>query len=193
MFHAGTPNKASEHILNDLSKLDGTIRILICTVAFGMGMNWRGVSRTLHFGPSKSIESYIQGCGRAGRDNSESICFLLSNRFLQSNCAGDIREDIKLSKCHREMISNNFSEISDAKGVKQSCKCCDICAEKRQNGCKEDPCTASYFPFIQENSERHENVIKTREVTNEQIRLLSKDLHELKAMSRSSSILGTFT
>ena len=37
---------------------------LICSVAFGMGVNCKKVRRVIHFGPSKSVELYVQECGR---------------------------------------------------------------------------------------------------------------------------------
>ena len=38
MFNAGTPHKA-KHILNEIREKDSNLRILICTIAFGMGVN----------------------------------------------------------------------------------------------------------------------------------------------------------
>ena len=43
-----------------MSKEGGCVRVLICTIAFGMGVNCKGVKRGFHFGPSKSVEAYIQ-------------------------------------------------------------------------------------------------------------------------------------
>ena len=77
MYHAGTPASAKEHILTSMATDDGDLRILICTVAFGMGVNCKGVRRAIHFGPSKSVELYVQECGRAGRDGLPSTCVLL--------------------------------------------------------------------------------------------------------------------
>ena len=38
MFHAGTPDSTKSLILKDILQHDGIIRILICTIAFGMGV-----------------------------------------------------------------------------------------------------------------------------------------------------------
>ena len=73
MYHAGTPVSVKDHILMSMATEDGHVRILICTVAFGMGVNCRSV---IHFGPSKSVELYVQKCGRAGRDGLPSTCVL---------------------------------------------------------------------------------------------------------------------
>lgn len=46
-----------------------------------MGIDCKGVYRTIHFGPSKSIEAYIQETGRAGRDGNQSVAFLSIKEF----------------------------------------------------------------------------------------------------------------
>jgi superfamily II DNA helicase RecQ len=82
MYHAGSPSSVKEHVLDNMGKDNGHIRILISTVAFGMGVNCKLVRRIVHFGPSKSAELYIQECGRAGRDGLPSTCVLLFNGLL---------------------------------------------------------------------------------------------------------------
>ena len=86
-------------ILKNILKHDGNIRILICTVAFGMGVNCKGVYRVIHFGPLLNIKSYVQECGRAGCDGKESICILLHNGLLSSQCSANMREYIMGDKC----------------------------------------------------------------------------------------------
>jgi len=72
MFHAGTPSEVKEHIINDIVKPFGNIRVLICTSAFGMGC--KEITHIIHFGPPKSVECYVQECGRAGREGLKSRC-----------------------------------------------------------------------------------------------------------------------
>ena len=130
MFHAGTPPSLKNHILQSMAVADGIVRVLVSTVAFGMGVNCRGVNRIIHFGPSKSVESYLQECGRAGRDGSISYCHLLYNGFLQSNCNADIQEYIYSSKCRRELIEQNFPGKHPVKDdTMPGCACCDICSK----------------------------------------------------------------
>ena len=49
-----------KHILCNMSQPNGHIRIVACTVAFGMGVDCKEVYRVIHFGPSKNLECYVQ-------------------------------------------------------------------------------------------------------------------------------------
>ena len=126
MFHAGTPAQVKEHIIKQASKKNSHLRIIICTVAFGMGVNCVSFNKVIHFGPSKNIESYVQECGRAGRDGGESICHLLYNNLLTSRCEDDVREYVYSTICRRVAIAKWFGCPQVEK--ENPCSCCDRCA-----------------------------------------------------------------
>jgi ATP-dependent DNA helicase Q4 len=53
----------------------GRIRVVVATVAFGMGINLHAVKGIVHASLPRSVEEYVQQVGRAGRDGSEGHCF----------------------------------------------------------------------------------------------------------------------
>ena len=74
MMHSQTPINVKEHVLDQFSQQSGHLRVLIATNAYGMGVNCKGVKRVIHFGPSKSIQSYVQESERCGRQGEQSLC-----------------------------------------------------------------------------------------------------------------------
>ena len=128
MFHSGTPESSKQHILNSVSLPDGYVRVLICTIAFGMGIDIKEARKVIHFGPSQTVESYLQECGRIGRDGRKSRCILFYNGFLTSRCSADMKELINnKEKCHRRELLKQFS--GDHEIAVEGCQCCDVCAQ----------------------------------------------------------------
>ena len=126
MFHSGTPESTKELILDNISKTNGHVRIIICTIAFGMGIDCKGDHRVIHFGPSSNMESYVQECGRVGRDGQESIYLLLHNSLLASHSSDDIKGYLENEECRRKEMLKHFPGKHVIKV--QGCKCCDVCA-----------------------------------------------------------------
>ena len=140
-YHAGMD--ADERELVQRQFLNDKIDIVVATVAFGMGINKSNVRYVVHHDVPRSVESYYQETGRAGRDGLESEAMLLFDekdaarvrQWLEQGEQAD-RNAIELQKfaameafseaqtCRRQVLLNYFSQFSDS-----ACGNCDICLD----------------------------------------------------------------
>lgn len=70
----------NEKTENQNAFMNGKVRIMVATSAFGMGVDKKDVGMVIHYEISDSLENYIQEAGRAGRDESvDADCYVLFN------------------------------------------------------------------------------------------------------------------
>lgn len=74
-YHAGLERAERRRREEDFSA--GRVRVMVCTVAFGMGIDVSNVRIIIHFNLPKAPENYVQEVGRAGRDGLPAHCVLL--------------------------------------------------------------------------------------------------------------------
>ncbi|XP_010499278.1 PREDICTED: ATP-dependent DNA helicase Q-like 5 [Camelina sativa] len=73
-YHSGLP--AKDRVRIQESFCSNKIRVVVATVAFGMGLDKGDVGAVIHFSVPGSLEEYVQEIGRAGRDGRLSYCHL---------------------------------------------------------------------------------------------------------------------
>src|SRR5207248_4738435 len=75
-YHAGMDAEDRHRVQDQFMASDRAI--VVATIAFGMGIDKRDIRYVYHYNLPKSLESYAQEIGRAGRDGEESICELFA-------------------------------------------------------------------------------------------------------------------
>jgi len=77
-YHAGMAAAQRRSVQNKF--MSGSLRIVVATVAFGMGLNKADVRAIIHYNLPKSFESFVQEIGRAGRDGEPAYCHVFIDR-----------------------------------------------------------------------------------------------------------------
>ncbi len=140
-YHAGLESDIRNIVQEGFTK--DNIQIVIATVAFGLGINKLNVRYVIHFEPPRTLESYYQEIGRAGRDGLPAEALFLIDEKDVGRIKKRIGEGINTQRvtvelqrfeamnafieaqtCRRQVVLNYFAEYTE-----QSCGNCDICLD----------------------------------------------------------------
>ena len=83
-YHAGMAATQRRSVQNKF--MSGALRIVVATVAFGMGLNKADIRGVIHYNMPKSVESFVQEIGRAGRDGKPAHCHIFIDEEVGRNC-----------------------------------------------------------------------------------------------------------
>ena len=142
-YHAGLEKSTRDERQDQFLKDD--IRIMVATIAFGMGINKSNVRFVVHADLPKNIEGYYQETGRAGRDGlqSEAILFYGAGDVMKLRGFAQVENNPEQTKillkkldlmvkfcetrfCRRKYLLNYFGEQAP-----DYCGSCDNCLSKR--------------------------------------------------------------
>jgi superfamily II DNA helicase RecQ len=112
-FHAGIKVEQKIKLQDDF--LAGRVRIVVATVAFGMGIDKPDIRNVLHFDLPSTIEEYSQQIGRAGRDGKQSQCMFYicpEDWYLRENFArGDLPSRASLKRLLLDIFSDENCKL----------------------------------------------------------------------------------
>lgn len=88
-YHAGMQASRRRKVQSDF--MSGQLRIVVATVAFGMGLNKSDVRAIIHYNLPKSFESFVQEIGRAGRDGLPAYCHVFIDKMVSEITSGYVK------------------------------------------------------------------------------------------------------
>lgn len=128
MYTRASTLDMKERVMSLFSNIGGTLRLIIATTAFSMGIDCPDVRQVIHWGAPSSLEQYVQEIGRAGRDGLPSQATLFMgkmNRYTEATMKKYLNNN---DNCRRVELFKNFIMFDNDDSIDCN-SCCDVCAK----------------------------------------------------------------
>ncbi len=192
MFHHCSTDEINEVVLNSLLNPTGVCRIVIATIALGMGFSSPNIRYVIHYGMPNSLEAYCQESGRAGRDGERAYamvlyrgCDLYHRRHIEQSIKAYCLQSVT---CRRIALLKPFFDSNDSQSdvlipeplhlccdiCQVKCKCTDICKGMFSNSEEMEhlisqTSSANICSEISDDSEISDSEISNSEISNSEI------------------------
>jgi ATP-dependent DNA helicase RecQ len=133
MFHRSTVKKNKKVVMESFGQSHSNLRVVIATVAYGMGIDIPDVHMVIQWGCPRNIAEFYQEAGRAGRDSSLSAYSMI---YYHGMDVSAVATDPEMRQyclngdniCRRKQIVNHFHPTMSVSNKDQdSHTCCDVC------------------------------------------------------------------
>ena len=132
MFYGQLDDVSESMIPEVFRKPNSPCRVVIATVAFGLGIDIPDVRYIVHWGPLSSPAQYWQEVGRGGRDGSptNAVMYLPKRSVDKRKVDTNMMDIIKGDGCLRNKVMTYFK--SDKFKNVSKVNCCNVCTKSRQ-------------------------------------------------------------
>lgn len=128
LFTSASRAEIREETLEEFCKQNSTLRLIVATTAFGLGVDCHSIKRVINWDVPRSLEELVQESGRAGRDGGDSEAVLYFDKAVSRHASKAMKNYVEnTSMCRRKFLFKEFLFVDIQRENLTACTCCDLC------------------------------------------------------------------